>query len=77
MTDQKEGVKGAPVEQAKAEERPPLVQDVINNYPIDRERARDTLLLNVSTSLNRIANALEYFMSQDTADRKAKYEEKK
>jgi hypothetical protein len=54
-----------------------MVQDIINNYPIDRERVRDTLFINISTSLNRIANALEYFVSQDTADRKAKYIEKK
>jgi len=48
----------------------PLVQDIINGYPIDRERVRDTLLVNISTGLNRIANALEYFANQDVADRK-------
>lgn len=65
-------------DEAKTEEKetpqqpaPPLVQDIINNYPIDRDRVRDTLLLNLSNGVNRIANALEYFVNQDAADRKA------
>ena len=67
MTDEAKTEEKAEV----AQQQSPLVQDVINNYPIDRERVRDTLLLNLSNNVARVANALEYFMSQDVADRKA------
>jgi hypothetical protein len=48
------------------------VEQIIGSYPIDRDRVRDTLLVTISTALNRIANALEYFANQDIADRKGK-----
>ena len=48
------------------------VQDIINTYPVDREKVRDILLINISGGINRIANALEYFANQDVADRKVK-----
>jgi len=48
------------------------VEQIIASYPIDRGRVRDTLLVSISTNLNRIANALEYFAKQDMADRKGK-----
>ncbi len=59
--------------QPEAKEEAPQsisVEQIVAGYPIDRDRVRDTLLINVSTNLNRIANALEYFANQDMADRK-------
>jgi len=67
----KEEVKEAVEEKAQA---PPQlsVQEIINAYPNDREKARDTILAGIHNELNRIANAIEYFASQDVAEKKAK-----
>ena len=35
------------------------VQDILNNYPIDREKCRDVLMMEMSQNLVRIANSLE------------------
>lgn len=35
------------------------IQEILNNYPIDREKCRDVLLVEMSQSLVRIANSLE------------------
>jgi hypothetical protein len=44
----------------QAEAKPIMVQDILRNYPADREGARDSLLLAISSNLGRIANTLEY-----------------
>ena len=48
--------------QAK-EEGPPVknisIEEVLNQYPIDRDKARDVLLIEISKSLIRIASSLE------------------
>lgn len=56
----------------EAEVKAPSIQDIINNYPIDRERARDVLLLSISNGVSRIANALEYFANKDVTEESAK-----
>jgi hypothetical protein len=35
------------------------IQEILNTYPIDREKCRDVLLVEMSQSLVRIANSLE------------------
>lgn len=35
------------------------VQEVFNQYPVDREKARDTIMMEMSSSLLRIAASLE------------------
>jgi len=35
------------------------VQEILNNYPIDREKCRDVIRMEMSQSLVRIANSLE------------------
>ena len=61
------------VKEEKAQAPPQLsVQEIINAYPNDREKARDTILAGIHNELNRIANAIEYFASQDVAEKKAK-----
>lgn len=59
----------APAEQPQQQQV--SVEQVLANYPIDRERIRDTILLNISRELTRIANALDYFASKDVAKEKA------
>lgn len=79
MTDENKDSKEFPkeVEVPPTQEKPVMVQDIINNYPVDRERVRDTLFINISNSLNRIANTLEYFVTQDAAERKVNAATKK
>lgn len=38
------------------------VEDIINNYPVDREKIRDVLLLEISKKLERIASSMEKFV---------------
>jgi hypothetical protein len=64
-------------EEVKAEEKPKVsppvsIQELVNAYPNDREKARDTLFMGIHNELNRIANALEYFATQDVAEKKSK-----
>ena len=51
------------VEDVAKEEGPPVrtlsVEEVMNQYPIDREKARDTIMVEISKSLMRIASSLE------------------
>ena len=35
------------------------IQDILNTYPIDRDKCRDVLLVEVSKNLVRIADSLE------------------
>ena len=35
------------------------IQDILNTYPIDREKCRDVLIVEMSKSLMRIADSLE------------------
>lgn len=35
------------------------IQDILNNYPIDRDKCRDVLLVEISKSLIQIAGSLE------------------
>jgi hypothetical protein len=35
------------------------VQDILNTYPIDRDKCRDVLMIEISGNLRRIANSLE------------------
>jgi hypothetical protein len=40
------------------------IEDILNNYPIDREKLRDVLFLEISKNLQRIANSLEKFINE-------------
>ena len=50
-------------QEAKGPEQPEpqkiSVEQILGIYPLDREKARDTIQLEMSRNLNRIANALE------------------
>ncbi len=35
------------------------IQDILNTYPIDRDKCRDVLLVEMSRSLGRVADTLE------------------
>jgi len=65
------------VKEEKVQAPPQIsVQEIVNAYPNDREKARDTIFMGIHNELNRIANALEYFASQDVAEKKSKAFEK-
>jgi hypothetical protein len=40
------------------------IEDLINRYPIDREKVRDVLLLEISKSLGKIAASFEKFFNE-------------
>jgi ERCC4-related helicase len=52
--------------QIGVQERPRIVpvEEIINNYPIDREKIRDIIFLEISKNLTRIANSMEKFFSE-------------
>ena len=49
------------VEQPTGEAKPQSIsiQDILNTYPIDREKCRDVVMLEISGNLRRIADSLE------------------
>ena len=55
--------KGQTVEKDVKDETPQpqtvSIQDILNTYPIDREKCRDVLLVEMSKSLIRIADSIE------------------
>ena len=56
--------KGQTVAEGVKDETPPQpqavsIQDILNTYPIDREKCRDVLMVEMSKSLIRIADSLE------------------
>ena len=49
-------------DEVEAKEAPPVnmsVEQVLNLYPIDREKARDVVMIDVSKNLLRIADSLD------------------
>jgi len=65
-----------PEPNSAAPKQPPkiTIQDVINNYPPDREKVRDQLLLAISNDLTKIATTLDWFArrKQEEIDRTIK-----
>ena len=56
--------KGQTVEpQAEGQEQQPVqsvsIQDILSTYPIDRDKCRDVLLVEMSRNMTRIADSLE------------------
>jgi len=60
---EKELPKGQTQETTKDENPEPQqqisIQDILNSYPIDRDKCRDVILLEMSVNLKRIADSLE------------------
>jgi hypothetical protein len=67
--EEKEKVTGETPEQAKP--TPPTVQQIIEAYPADREKARDLLLLSIALELGKISNMMDWFAKrkQEEIDR--------
>jgi hypothetical protein len=55
----KETIEKVVKEEAKKEPRSLSVEEVFNQYPVDREKARDVLLMEISSSLLKIAASME------------------
>jgi len=53
-------------EQAKP--TPPTVQQIIEAYPADREKARDLLLLSIALELGKISNMMDWFAKRKQED---------
>jgi hypothetical protein len=47
---------------------PPTVQQIIEAYPADREKARDLLLLSIVIELGKISNTMEWFAKRKQED---------
>ena len=49
------------VEQPKEAQKPQTIsiQDILNTYPIDRDKCRDVVMLEISANLRKIADSLE------------------
>ena len=55
--------KGQTVAEDSKDEKPQpqsiSIQDILNTYPIDRDKCRDVVMLEISGNLRRIADSLE------------------
>jgi hypothetical protein len=57
MTDEKRVEEKT--EERQQEVKPVSVEQILGNYPIDREKCRDVMILDISRALLKISNTLE------------------